>query len=308
MLDEKNYVLGETRLPGGNGINAARIVHRLGFPVELTGFLGGGVGVELKGLMDEEGLNSRFISIIEPTRISVTVSDLASHHQTRLSFSGPNISPNEKEKLLSYARNLPRGSLVIVGGSLPPGMTPKILGDLFQILSENNCPFAIDVPGPILGQILNDVFASQFPALLIKPNLTEFQEALGTKATTLKEVVDSAKSLLDKIPLICVSSVNGGAVLVSNHGTWFGQIPEVKVKSSVGAGDSMVGAMCTLLNQWTFKTQNDREVGVAIKHQGQDLLRWGLAAACATLCVDGTQLGQKKEIEVFFKQIRIESI
>jgi len=302
--DEKNYVHGETRRPGGNGINAARIVHRLGFPVQLTGFLGGGVGAELKGLMDGEELNSQFVEITEPTRISITVSDLASHHQTRLSYSGPNITPLESERLIKYITALSSKSLVIIGGSLPPGISPEFLKEILEILAEKKCRCVIDVPG----SVLKEVYTASFPPLFIKPNLIEFQESLDKKVTSLSEVVAAAQTLLPKIPLVCVSSVNEGAVLVTPYGTWFGTIPKVEIRSSVGAGDSMVGAMCTLLNQWDFETKNDSAFSRAVKTQSQALLRWGLAAATATLCLDGTELGGKREIEGYFNEIRIEPI
>jgi fructose-1-phosphate kinase PfkB-like protein len=42
--NEKNYVHNETKSPGGNAINAARIMKRLGSQVMATGFIGGGIG------------------------------------------------------------------------------------------------------------------------------------------------------------------------------------------------------------------------------------------------------------------------
>ena len=54
--NEKNYVFAERRDPGGNGINAARVIHRLGGRVTALGFLGGSVGAEIERLLDHEGV------------------------------------------------------------------------------------------------------------------------------------------------------------------------------------------------------------------------------------------------------------
>jgi len=47
--------------------------------------------------------------------------------------------------------------------------------------------------------------------------------------------------------MICVSSVEGGALLVTRNGSFFGRAPKISIHSSVGAGDSMVGAMIAQL-------------------------------------------------------------
>ena len=70
----------------------------------------------------------------------------------------------------------------------------------------------------------------------------------------------------------------------------------------------MVGATCTLINQWSFDTKNDPAFSSKVREQGETILRLGLAAACATLSVAGTELGWKREIHKFFHQIRIDSI
>src|SRR5690242_15734995 len=49
--NEKSYVQDETRFPGGNAINAARIIKKLGQPVIASGFLGGGTGDEIEKLL-----------------------------------------------------------------------------------------------------------------------------------------------------------------------------------------------------------------------------------------------------------------
>ena len=84
--NEKNYVQDETRFPGGNGINAARIIKRLGVPVIATGFLGGGIGTVIENLLKDERVAHRFVKISGTTRVGITVSSRKTHLQTRISF------------------------------------------------------------------------------------------------------------------------------------------------------------------------------------------------------------------------------
>lgn len=99
IADEKNYVLEETRSAGGNGINAARIAHRLGAKVTASGFLGGPTGNEIEKLLDGQNVTHHFVQISGNTRINLTISNHKTHSQTRLSFPGPEIKSVEFRKL-----------------------------------------------------------------------------------------------------------------------------------------------------------------------------------------------------------------
>ena len=302
--DEKSYVHDEIRSPGGNSINAARIIRRLGVPVKATGFLGGGVAIELKTHLDHEKISHEFIKIKGNTRINMTVSNSQDHRQTRLSFPGPKILPAEREALFNYVSRIDNSSLLIIGGSLPPGFTETHLLRILRIAEKRGIPTIVDVPGHLLKCVL-----AAF-TLLIKPNLVEFQALTGKKVSSLKEVLKLAKNLTQKIPLICVSSVDGGALLATPSASWFGRIPKIKVKSTVGAGDSMVGAMSAYLWRESQRTQQPM---AKIAHGSdprfcEELFRYGLAAACGTLSLPGMLLANKKEILRYLPEIEIQRL
>ena len=46
--------------PGGNGINSARILKRLGVDVVALGFLGGGPGGQIQDLLEQEEIRCQF--------------------------------------------------------------------------------------------------------------------------------------------------------------------------------------------------------------------------------------------------------
>lgn len=233
--NEKNYVTHELRTPGRNGINAAIISHRLGLKVMATGFLGGPVGEEVQSLLQQENILHAFVPISRSTRINVTVSDEKTHFQTRLSFPGPKIKGFEYNQLLAFLQRAKTNDLVLFGGSLPPGILPKALALLIRALNKRGVRCLVDVPGDVLREIINS------EPFFIKPNLTEFQQLIGKKVKTIKSILPLVRKLNHKIPLICVSSVEGGALLVNKGEAWYGKIPRVRIYSSVGAGDSMVG-------------------------------------------------------------------
>ncbi len=302
--NEKAYVYDETRFPGGNALNASRIIQKLGYPVIAGGFLGGGTGEEIKSLLRIEKVPHHFIQIKNPTRVNVTVSHRKTFLQTRLSFPGPKVSNQEIKDLYDWISEIPLPAFLILGGSFPPGFSTQNVKQLIKIAHRRKIPVVIDVPGKALKDLVNS-----YP-LLIKPNLLEFHELIGKRPRSIQTVLKEAKKLTAKVPWVCISSVEKGALLVTRNTAWFGKIPPLQIKTTVGAGDAMVGAMCAQL--WkkmlsVSSTSNTRTLTNPEKH-GEELLRWGLASAGATLMTPGTHLGEVQQIHRLFPKILIRQL
>tara|TARA_B110001454_G_C12723220_1_gene435914 strand:+ start:1429 stop:2367 length:939 start_codon:yes stop_codon:yes gene_type:complete len=286
--NEKSYVYNAVRSPGGNSINSARILSRLKATVVLSGFLGGSTGDEINFLMKKENLNTEFIQIKRPSRINVTVGNELNHNQTRLSFPGPKVSASEKSKLFRLYEAQKNISFLLLGGSLPNGFTSKDIVYLLKISHRKNIKAVVDCPGEILRAVI------QAKPFLIKPNLEEFQEFTGSHVKSIGSVIEKAKRYLNDVQYICVSSVEGGTLLVGQKNIYFGKVPNIKIKSTVGAGDSLVGAMVYELN----KNYVDES----------QVLKRGLAAAAATLFEPGMNLGSRNEISKMYQKVKIQKI
>ncbi|MGE5087275.1 MAG: 1-phosphofructokinase family hexose kinase [Bacillota bacterium] len=286
--NEKVYVYDEQRAPGGNSINTARILNRLKIPVVASGFLGGSTGGEIENLLEKEHLKHRFIKVAESSRVNVTVSNVSDHLQTRLSFPGPHIKRSEKQRLFDLVAKQRQMSMLVLGGSLPKGFGPADMLHVMKLAHVRGIGCVVDCPGDVLSQVIKG------KPRLIKPNLEEFQILTRSRVSSLRAVHKKCQELLSDVEMICVSSVEEGALLVTRKGSFFGRIPRITVRSSVGAGDSMVGAMVAQLYQGQLA--------------GESILRWGLASAAATLRHSGTKLGQASEIRSLSKKIKINEV
>lgn len=295
--NEKNYVQHEKRHPGGNGINAARVIAALGVPVAATGFLGGAVGGEIATLLKAEGVTCRFVDIKGSTRINITVTNNKTSKQTRFSFAGPRLERGDMKKLLDLMQSDPTYAMLNLGGSFPPGFSMDDVRSLFEWAHARDIGVVADVPSEHLKEIL------ELRPMLIKPNLKEFNEFVGQKLETIDEVLAAAQGLHRYVPLVCVSSVEGGALLVTPQGSCHAKGPRVDAKSSVGAGDSMVGAMMARLYQLGIKTHQAASKITA--EAMEQTLCWGQAAALATVITPGTELGKAQGIEAFVSQINL---
>jgi 1-phosphofructokinase family hexose kinase len=298
--NEKNYVHHEKRYPGGNGINAARVIAALGVPVVATGFLGGAVGGEIEALLKAEGVSCHFIEIKESTRINITVSNHKTSKQTRFSFSGSPIERQDMERLLELIRRDQTFTMLNLGGSFPPGFSMDDVRSLFELAHVRNMGVVADVPS----QHLKEVIALR--PMLIKPNLKEFNELIGRKLETIAEVREAVRSLNEFVPLVCISSVERGALMVTPNGSCYVKGPEVDAKSSVGAGDSMVGAMMAQLFRSGVTTYDAaRSIAPEVL---EETLRWGQAAALATVVTPGTELGKAGGIQAFLPKISVQRL
>ena len=285
LLNEKNYVTKARRDPGGNGINAARIIQRLGGRVVTFGFIGGSTGDALVRLVKGEGISTRFTPIKNTTRVNVTVTNDKDHQQTRLTFPGPSISQTEIKALENQIRKIHPPGILVMGGSLPQGCSGRFYPRVVRAASAQGLQIVVDAPVKYLRAILA---TKGTRLLLIKPNEVEFEELCGKKLRGERAIAREAMKFARQVEFVCVSLGERGAILATSRGAWVGRPPKVKARGSVGAGDSMVGAMAMKL---THDIKSEDHI--------VDAFAWGLAAGTATAEAEGTAManaGRVKEL------------
>ncbi len=89
--------------------------------------------------------------------------------------------------------------------------------------------------------------------------------------------------------IVVVSLGSKGAVLVTKDEIEFVSAPNVVRKSTVGAGDSMVGALVWALSQ---------------NKSLKEVIRWGVSCGSAATMNEGTQLFKLKDAKKLFKQLK----
>src|SRR5437588_11098325 len=98
----------QVTMPGGKGINVARVIKRLGQPVIATGLVGGATGTRIVEALNAEAILNSFVRIREESRTNTAVFDPTTGPQTEVNGRGPAVSPAEldmfQEKLLYLAQ------------------------------------------------------------------------------------------------------------------------------------------------------------------------------------------------------------
>jgi 6-phosphofructokinase 2 len=267
------------RDPGGGGINVARVVSRLGGNVTAVYPIGGVSGQLLQRLVENEGLASVSFAIAEEARESFTVLEDESRAEYRFVLPGPTLTSSEWRQGLDTLESLsPRPDILVMSGSLPPGVPNDFYARAAQIVKDHGGKVILDTSGPALAA------GSKEGLFLIKPNLRELRELTGEALEDETSWVAACSSLVasGQPEVVALTLGDKGALLVSRDSTLRAPALPINPASTVGAGDSFLGALV-----WALATGRDLE----------EAFRYGVAAGSAALLSPGTQLCRRDDVE-----------
>ncbi|MBQ9941726.1 MAG: hexose kinase [Christensenellaceae bacterium] len=266
---------------GGKAVNVAILLHHLGEDVCVHGFLYLENAAPIRSALS--GINSRLSEYPGACRVNTKVVDLSRAVTTEINGFGPDATPTRlqamEEALLAAAT--PQDILVCTG-SLPPGCAKDTYTSIMRRFPGRT---VLDADGAALAQAL------AAKPWLIKPNKDELCRLLGQQLSTKEELLAAACRLTQKgVGIVAVSLGSEGALITDGKQAFFAPPLHVKVDSTVGAGDSMLGGMLTSLSK---------------SDSLADALAMGVAAASASIALPGTALAEKSDILALLEQVRI---
>ncbi|GKU80756.1 1-phosphofructokinase [Niallia sp. NCCP-28] len=281
QLGELNRIGNPSKFAGGKGINVSRVLNRMGVSSKALGFVGGFTGDYIVDQLQKENIATNFVEVEEDTRINVKVK---ADTETELNANGPVISEEKFKELKQKIGELTSEDLLVLAGSIPSTLPKTTYEELVGICHKNNVSFVVDAEGELLNKVL------PYNPFLIKPNHHELGELFDTTITSVEEVIPYAKKLLERgAQNVIVSLAGDGAVLVNEHETIISTVPKGELKSSVGAGDSMVAGFLAKYQE----TQDIREA-----------FRYSVASGSATAFSIG--LCTKEKVESLLPQVVIQ--
>jgi 6-phosphofructokinase 2 len=273
---------------GGGGINVARVITRLGGACTALCPTGGSAGHWLEKRMRDEGLHSVFLPIADETRVSFTVHEHSTGAEFRFVLSGPTLTESEWAACLGAIETLAHlPAVVVASGSLPPGVPTDFYARLAAIVRSRGSRLVLDSSGPALAA---GVAAGVY---LVKPNLSELRDLTQRPLDTPAQWRAAAQALVDegRADVVALTLGEQGALLVTRDGAWGAQALPITVASSVGAGDSFVGALVWALQR-----------GESLP----DAFTWAVAAGSAALLTPGTGLCLVDDVERLRPQVRLQ--
>ena len=273
---------------GGKGINVAVVAERLGLDVQCLGIMGKDGSGELTDLIEREHLKHSFLVIPGHVRTNTKIVSGNGQGVTELNEPGPTVDAENLKQFFEMAKEKTRDSdMIVVTGSLPPGCPEGTYRDLLKILEGKRC--ILDTEGKEL-----ELAAKGACPYLIKPNLKEMEATLGIELRTMRTIRDAALLFIRLgVEHAVVSMGEMGAMYVSSEKTLFAPALRVEIKSTVGAGDAMIGGM--LLGY-----EKEKDMARAF--------RYGIAAGAASVMTAGTQLIVREDFERLLDMVKIQEV
>jgi 1-phosphofructokinase/tagatose 6-phosphate kinase len=228
----------QVTMPGGKGINVARVIKRLGQPVIATGLAGGATGTRIIEALNDEAILNSFVRIREDSRTNTAVFDPTTGSHTELNERGPAVSPGEldlfREKLLYLAKG---ASMCVFAGSLPRGVEPDLYADLIREVKRLGVLTLVDAEGEALR------LAMRAEPDVVSPNELEAEELVGQE---FNDDDDRGQALVEMDRLgaaEAIMTVRDGcyAQVLEDASTMYRvSVPEQEARSRIGSGDAFL--------------------------------------------------------------------
>ncbi|VAX44441.1 Tagatose-6-phosphate kinase [Acinetobacter calcoaceticus] len=220
----------------GKGLNIAQVLKDLGHEVIVSGFLGTTNRQIFDNHFKEAQFQPEFIYIEGETRQNIKIAE-HSGRMTDLNGKGFLVSEQDKKNLFQKIEMiLPQVEVVAIAGSLPQGFSIDELKQLIKLIQRQGKKVALDTSGKAL------VAAIECQPWMIKPNTDELVESYQLPATTYAEQKKLFENLAE-IEHVVISMGEDGVNWLHNTHPLHAKAPKVVVKSTVGAGDSLLAGM-----------------------------------------------------------------
>lgn len=291
-VDAVNRVTASRLDAGGKGINVSKAVRVLGGKSVAYGFLGGAAGRFIRSYLDVQGIEHHFVELDGETRTNLKIVDPVLGTHTDVNESGP---PARAEAVDQLEAALFSGAgpddVFVFSGSVCPGVAAGIYASWIGRIRAIGASSVLDADGEALR------FGAAAGPTILKPNLDELGRLVGLQLLSgstidVSAVVRAARGLLlHGTRMVVVSLGADGALFVDGvqairaHG-----IP-IHALSTVGAGDSVVAALC---------------LGLQRGDSLERLVRPAVAAGTAAAATAGSQAFDPESLPAYETQVNYE--
>ena len=235
VLDSQHLVAA------GKALNVSRALAWLGHESVAAGWWGQDDFSQMQHHLAQTcpKIRNHMTPVTGSTRINVTVLDQSRHQELHLRASR---SLASRQAFKSLQRDLQSyvhpHTVSVLAGALPEtSFERQVVALAGSSLQEEATRLVVDSHGPVFRSLVE----AGLP-WLIKPNVAELGELLGTKVQNrTSSLVKAARTLNDRVPVVLISRGQLGALLVTRDHAWQGQcLDQGQVISTVGCGDTLL--------------------------------------------------------------------
>ena len=293
-LGRRHRTVEQTTMPGGKGVNVARVLKALGQPVIATGMAGGPTGTRIVEQLTQMSVLSDFVRIGEDSRTNTAVIDPTTGEQTEINERGPHVTEAEIELFIDKLLYLAKGAgMCVFAGSLPRNVDAEIYARLIPELKRLGVDTVVDTEGDPLMR------AVRAEPDVISPNVVEAEELVG------HEFNDEEDHLLAVSEMVDMGARE--AIMTTPDGCYASLLPDghngarsmyrvsvrepVEVRATVGSGDAFLAGF------------------VASRYGGADAvdcLRYGVACGAESTSHLGAGLVDPQRVDRLLSHIDVQ--
>jgi 6-phosphofructokinase 2 len=242
-------------------------------------------------LVAAEGVPVIACPVPRETRLSLAVTDEATGEQFRFGLPGEPLGETDAQSLLNaIAEAAPRDGYVVLSGGVAPGLGDDYPQRVQAALAPLTDRLVVDTSKAPLMRLID---APSAPVHVLRLDRSEVEKASNRPLRTVEDNLSFCKTLIDRGVARNIVAGHGaaGSLMVTAESRFFCQAPEVRMRSRIGAGDALVGALTLALSRGD---------------PPERALQWGVAAAAATVETEGTALCDPARVEALLPDCRVE--
>jgi 1-phosphofructokinase len=273
----------------GKGINVSKSIKKLGGRTKTFAFLGGENGKYIEDTLEAERISIIPVYVPHNTRVNTKVVDYKNQTFTDINEPGGHVGDVALNKFKSILRQyVTSQSVVVFTGSVPKGVPSTIYKELIENYNAIGAITVLDADGDLLSEGIKAC------PKVVKPNIHELEKYLRRSLNTDEDIIHAGKDLVKAgIEIVVISLGEKGAVLITEDLVYKAEGLEVDVKSTVGAGDSMLAGLCYGLNK---NIPLEKTMALAI------------ATSAANVMTEGSQPAEFDMIQKLVKKVIIKKI
>jgi 1-phosphofructokinase/tagatose 6-phosphate kinase len=238
----RHRTVEQTTMPGGKGVNVARVLKLLGQPVIATGLAGGATGTRVVEQLTEMSVLSDFVRIRQESRTNTALVDPTTGVQTEINERGPTVTEPELELFVDKLLYLAKGaSLVVFAGSLPQGVDVDVYARLIREMKRLGVDTVVDAEGDPLRR------AVRAEPDVISPNVLEAEELVGHEFNDEEDHLRAMRQMVELGAREAIMTVPDGclAQLVpaepgERPRLFRVRVHEVEAAATIGSGDAFL--------------------------------------------------------------------
>jgi len=284
-----NRVLSTHSVAAGKGINVALAAGALGVDAECIGFMfrEGSKLFEKRLMVNSTAYN--FVWCEGNVRTNIKVFDQSKGEVTEINESGTPVSDDDLRRMTELvALHAENTDYLVLAGSLPPGCPTDYYRTLIQNVEGLGCRCILDADGERMR------YGLEAQPFMIKPNRYELEMMTGCELRSLTDIRRAAQRYIDMgVSVVAVSLGSEGAMITDGSEAFYAPRLQIDVKSTVGAGDSMVAGLAC-----GFMGDNSLE----------DSFRMGVACASARCSTEGYKVIDKAVYKDLLSKVQVERI